>query len=58
MNYFPRNPSQEVLNLCQRMMQMKEREGLTSTDLIVTFIKRRVLPLLQCTHIISLMTGL
>ena len=43
--YYPKHPSQEVLNLCERVSVMKEREGLTGTDLITAFIVRRVLPL-------------
>ena len=41
--YYPKHPSQEVLNLCERVSVMKEREGLTGTDLITAFIVRRVL---------------
>ena len=43
--YYPKNPSQEVLNLCEQVSVMKEREGLTGTNLITAFIRRRVLPL-------------
>ena len=50
--------SQEVLNLCERVSVMKEREGLTGTDLITAFIVRRVLPLQQPSHLIGRMTGL
>ena len=39
--YYPKYPSQEVLDLCERVSMMKEREGLTGTDLIIAFIKRR-----------------
>ena len=41
--YYPKQPSQEVLNLCERVLMMKEREGLTGTNLITAFIRRRVL---------------
>ena len=41
--YYPKHPSQEVLNLCERVSVVKEREGLTGTDLITAFIVRRVL---------------
>jgi len=37
---------------------MREREGLTGTNLIIDFIRRRVLPPQQRTHIIGQMTGL
>ena len=43
--YYPKRSSQEVLNLCERVSVMKERERLTGTDLIAAFISRRVLPL-------------
>ena len=38
--YYPKHPSSEVLNLCERVSVMKEREGLTDTDLITAFIRR------------------
>ena len=56
--YYPKHPSQEVLNLCERVSVMKEREKLTGTDLITAFIVRRVLPLQQRSHLIGQMTGL
>ena len=43
--YYPKHLSQEVLKLCQRVSEMREREGLIGTDLIAAFIRRRVLPL-------------
>ena len=55
--YYPKHPLQEVLNLCERVSVMKEREGLTGTDLITAFIVRRVL-LQQRNHLIGQMTGL
>ncbi|XP_044387491.1 uncharacterized protein [Triticum aestivum] len=57
-SYFPKNPLQDVLNLCAWVAEMKAREGLTSTDLIAAFIMRRVLLLQRRTHIISDMNGL
>ena len=56
--YYPKHPSQEVLNLCEWVSVMKEQEGLTGTDLITTFIVRRVLLLLPRSHLIGQMAGL
>ena len=42
-----------MLNLCKRVSVMKEREGLTGTDLITAFIVRRVMPLQQRSHLIG-----
>ena len=56
--YYPKHPSQEVLNLSEQVSVMKEQEGLTGTDLITAFIVRRVLPLQQRSHLIGQMTGL
>ena len=38
-------PSQEIVNLCERVTVMRTREWLTGTDLLAAFIMRRVLPL-------------
>ena len=43
--YLPRRPSQEIVNLCERVTVMRTQEGLTGTDLLAAFITRRVLPL-------------
>ena len=43
--YSLRRPSQEIINLCERVTVMRTQEGLTGTDLLVAFITRRVLPL-------------
>ena len=47
-----------MLNLCERVLVMKEWEGLTGIDLITAFIVRRVLPLQQRSHLIGQMTVL
>lgn len=57
-SYCPKDPAQEVLNQCSRVVVMTSREGLTGTDLIAAFVARRVLPLQRRTHIIAQMTGL
>ena len=41
----PKNPSREMLNICNRITKMTAREGLTRTDLIAIFIAHWVLPL-------------
>ena len=56
--YNPKHPSQEVLNLCERVSVMRGREKLTGTDLITAFIVRRVLSLQQRSHLIGQMTAL
>ena len=56
--YYPKHSSQEVLNLCERVSVMKQRERLTGTDLITAFIVRLVLPLQQRSHLIGQMPGL
>ena len=56
--YYPKHLLQEVLNLCARVLEMREWEGLTGTDLIIAFIRFRVLPLQQRCHLIGQMTGL
>ncbi|XP_044388727.1 uncharacterized protein [Triticum aestivum] len=45
-------------SICARVSEMREREVLTETDLNTAFIRRRVLPLQQHTHIIGQMAGL
>jgi hypothetical protein len=57
-SHCPKNPAQEVLNMCSRVVAMTAREGLTGTDLIAAFIARRVLPLQRRAHIIGQMTSL
>ena len=44
--------------LRQRWRVDEGREGLTGTDLITAFIRRRVLPLQQRSHLIGQITGL
>jgi len=53
LGYYPRNPSQEVLNLSAWLSEMKARERLTGTDLIAAFIMRWVLPLQRCNCLIG-----
>lgn len=36
----PKNPPQEVVNICTRIAQMTAREGLTGTDLVAAFVAR------------------
>ena len=56
--YYAKHPSKEVLNFCEWVSVMKDQEGLTGTDLITAFIRRRVLPLQQRCHRIVKMTRL
>ena len=44
-SYFPKQPSQAVLNLSELVAVMKGREGIEGRDLVTAFIARRVLPL-------------
>ena len=41
----PKSPSVEILGICRWVKEMTDHEGLTTVDLIVAFIGRRVLPL-------------
>ena len=56
--YLPRRPSQEIVNLCERVTVMRTQEGLTGTDLLAAFIMRRVLPLQGRSCLIGEMVGL
>ena len=56
--YSPRRPSQEIVNLCERVTVMRTQEGLTGTDLLAAFITRRVLPLQRRSCLIGEMIGL
>ena len=56
--YSPRRPSQEIVNLCERVTVMRTQEGLTGTDLLAAFIMRRVLPLQGRSCLIGEMVGL
>lgn len=48
--YQPKNPSQEILNVCSQIKEMTAREGLSRTDLIRAFTVRQVLPLQRRVH--------
>ena len=56
--YSLRRPSQEIVNLCERVMVMRTQEGLIGTDLLAAFITRQVLPLQRRSCLISKMVGL
>ena len=46
-----------MVNICRGIEEMSTHEGLTGTNLIATFIARRVLPLLRRVHKIGDMSG-
>ena len=56
--YLPWRPSQDIVNLCERVMVMRMQEGLIGTKLLVAFIMRRVLPLQRRSCLIGEMIGL
>ena len=56
--YSLQRPSQEIVNLCERVTVMRTQEGLTGTDLLAAFITRRVLPLQRRSCLIGETIGL